>query len=58
MFIYSLSFPNSYNCNILHDTDPLKITELLDKLVIFKINDNEGTKMGFNGPKYVFSMTK
>ncbi|KAL4563653.1 hypothetical protein LXL04_027698 [Taraxacum kok-saghyz] len=31
--------------------DPLKIKELLDKLVIFKINDNEGTNMGFGGPK-------
>lgn len=30
--------------------DPLKTKELLDKLVIFKINDNEGTKMGFDGP--------
>lgn len=31
--------------------DPSKIKELLDKLVVFKINDNEGTKMGFDGPK-------
>lgn len=31
--------------------DPSKIKELLDKVVIFKINDNEGTNMGFDGPK-------
>ncbi|XP_076901546.1 UTP--glucose-1-phosphate uridylyltransferase-like [Bidens hawaiensis] len=31
--------------------DPLEIKELLDKLVVVKINDDEGTKMGFNGPK-------
>lgn len=31
--------------------DPSKIKELLDKLVVCKINDSEGTKMGFDGPK-------
>lgn len=41
----------SYESLLPVSSDPLKITELLDKLVIFKINDNEGTKMGFNGPK-------
>ncbi|KAK1420292.1 hypothetical protein QVD17_21770 [Tagetes erecta] len=31
--------------------DPTMIKELLDKLVVLKINDNEGTNMGFDGPK-------
>ncbi|KAI7755147.1 hypothetical protein M8C21_026017 [Ambrosia artemisiifolia] len=31
--------------------DPLEIKELLEKLVVVKINDNTGTKMGFDGPK-------
>lgn len=31
--------------------DPLKIKGLLDKVVILKINDNEGTNMSFDGPK-------
>ncbi|KAI3810543.1 hypothetical protein L1987_20161 [Smallanthus sonchifolius] len=30
--------------------DPSKIKELLEKLVVVKNNDNEGTKMGFDGP--------
>ncbi|KAF5811338.1 putative UTP--glucose-1-phosphate uridylyltransferase [Helianthus annuus] len=31
--------------------DPTEIKELLEKLVVVKINDNKGTKMGFDGPK-------
>ncbi|KAK9056054.1 hypothetical protein SSX86_027141 [Deinandra increscens subsp. villosa] len=31
--------------------DPSKIKELLDKLVVVRINDSEGTNMGFDGPK-------
>ncbi|KAL8192212.1 hypothetical protein R6Q57_027879 [Mikania cordata] len=31
--------------------DPSEIKELLEKLVVVKINDNEGSKMGFDGPK-------
>ncbi|KAM0072062.1 putative UTP--glucose-1-phosphate uridylyltransferase [Helianthus debilis subsp. tardiflorus] len=31
--------------------EPTEIKELLEKLVVVKINDNKGTKMGFDGPK-------
>ncbi|KAI3677976.1 hypothetical protein L6452_37250 [Arctium lappa] len=44
-------FVLSYKGLLPASDDPLKIKELLDKLVVFKINDNEGTKMGFHGPK-------
>lgn len=43
-----------YSCNISLVADPSIMKELLDKLVVLKINDDEGTKMGFDGPKYGF----
>nr|XP_043620410.1 UTP--glucose-1-phosphate uridylyltransferase-like [Erigeron canadensis] len=38
--------------------DPLKIKELLDKLVVVKINDNVGAKMGFDGPKSAIEVSE
>lgn len=35
----------------LTSDDPLETKELLDKLVVLKLNGGLGTKMGFNGPK-------
>lgn len=37
--------------------DPSKIKELLDKLVVCKINESEGTKMGFDGPKFAIEIS-
>ena len=33
--------------------DPAKIKDLLDKLVVLKLNGGLGTTMGCTGPKYV-----
>ncbi|XP_071697249.1 UTP--glucose-1-phosphate uridylyltransferase [Rutidosis leptorrhynchoides] len=41
----------SYESLVPASDDPLKLKELLDKLVVVKINYCEGAKMGFEGPK-------
>ena len=36
------------------NADPLETKKLLDKLVVLKLNGSLGTKLGFNGPRYVY----
>lgn len=39
----------------LLNADPVETKQLLDKLVVIKLNSALGTKMGFSGPRYIYT---